>query len=476
MIMASHSRSDPPSRIEQATLLHVAVLLLASSWVFGGNIWWMRTALSLWASLSLPLTVLALLQHGEMGRAARRRIWWLLPWLGMVVLVGLSALNPSFRPMTAEGSPVLVNVGARWPNLPSCVDPAKTLAELWFYAGTYLAAFNLLLVPRHRRHLRKLLFAGVVNCLLLAVFGSMQKLLGAGYYFGASASPNSRFFGTFIYNNHWGAFLTLWLGVGSGLLFHQAGRASGRDLWHSPFSLLLLALLLLAATAPLSASRAATLLVGFTIVVVTVHALARVKAARQTHGESAGALIAVILVVVMIAVGAIGWLAQRSIDERYVETRNVLVGKQPLWEGRLELYRDTWTLAMRKPVFGWGLESFDSTFFLMRPRPLQANRQYESSYAEAHSDWLQSVAETGFVGTLLLALMGLVPLLGALKRAAITPLPAYLLLGCTLVCVYAAIEFPFANGAVVVSFWVIFFICLRLGRSHQGDPTTEARH
>ena len=376
--------------------------------------------------------------------------------------------------MTAEGSLVLVNVGARWPNFPSCVDPAKTLAELWFYAGTYLAAFNLLLVPRHRRHLRQLLFAGLVNCLLLAVFASMQKLLGAGFYFGAASSPNSRFFGTFIYNNHWGAFLTLWLGVGGGLLFHQAGRASGRDLWHSPFSLLLVALLLLAATAPLSASRAATLLAAFTIVTVTIHALTRIKAARQAHGRSVWPPVTVILIVVTIAAAAIGWLAQRSIDERYVETRNALVGKQPLWEGRLELYRDTWTLAMRKPAFGWGLESFDSTFFLMRPRPLQANRQYESSYAEAHSDWLQSVAETGFVGTLLLVLMGLVPLLGALRRAAIAPLPAYLLLCCTLVSLYAAIEFPFANGAVVVSLWTIFLIGLRLGRSHQGEQTTEA--
>ena len=470
-MMASHSRYNPLARIEQATLVHVGVLLFASSWVFGGNIWWMRTALALWASLSLPITMLALWQHGEMGRAARRRIWWLLPWLGMVALVGLSTLNPSFRPMTAEGSLVLVNVGARWPKLPSCVDPAKTLGELWFYAGTYLAAFNLLLVPRHRRHLRQLLFAGVVNCLLLAVFGSMQKLLGAGYYFGAAASPNSRYFGTFIYNNHWGAFLTLWLAVVSGLLFHQSQKTSGRDLWHSPFSLLLVALLLLAATAPLSASRAATLLVAFTMALVTIHALTRIKVSREVQGRSVWPPIVVILLVVTISVGAIGWLAQRSIDERYVETRNALTGKQPLWQGRLELYRDTWALAMRKPIFGWGLESFDSTFHLMRPRPLEAGRQYESSYAEAHSDWLQSFAETGFAGTLLLSLMGLVPLLGALKRANLTPLPAYLLLGCTLVSLYAAIEFPFANGAVVVSFWTIFFICLRLGRGDQTEPT-----
>lgn len=447
--------------LEHICLIHGIVLLTSSAFIFGGNIWWMRTLLSCWASLSLPIAIAAFVQSGEPGRVARRKAWWLLPWLGFIGLVVLSSLNPSFRPMIAEGSKVLVNLGARWPNLPSCTEPATALAELWFYAGIYLSAFNLLIVPVRRNHLHTLLYVGIATCLLIGVYGTMQKLLGAGFYFGAATSPNARYFGTFIYNNHWGAFLTLWLAVAAGLIHHHASRHTGRDLWHSPFSLLLVALLLLAATAPLSASRAATLLAAVTMAIVTIHALTRVKAARQAHGKSVGPPIVVILVVVTIAVGAIVWLAQRSIDERYVETRNVLVGKQPLWEGRLELYRDTWTLAMRKPWFGWGFESYAATFSLMRPRPLEANRQYESSYAEAHSDWLQSVAETGFVGTTLVILMGLLPLAASLRHRPRSPTVRYGLFGCSLIMLYAMIELPFANGAVLATFWLIYFSLCR---------------
>lgn len=465
---SSHHASITP--LEKATLIHVAVLMLSSSWVFGGNIWWMRTALSVWATLGVPLTVLALWQHGDSGRAARRRIAWLTPWVAFVIIVGFSCLNPSFRPMVAEGAPVLVNVGPRWPSLPSCVSPEKTLNELWFYAGTYLAAFNLLLVPRHRRPLRWLVFAGVVNCLILAVYGSMQKLMGTSLYFGAATSPNLRFFATFIYNNHWGAFLILWLSAAGGLLFFQADRASGRDLWHSPFSLLAAALLLMAATAPLSASRAAMLLATVVVAVVTLHGLLRVKSLRQQSGLTIWPPVLIILLLVGAATGAIGWLAERSINARYVETRQALARSQPIWQERLELYRDTWKLALRKPLFGWGLESYASTFTLMRPRPLEPNRQYESSYAEAHSDWLQSLAETGIAGTVLVVLMGVVPLVGQWRRSRPSPLAAYLLLGCTLASLYALIEFPFANGAVVISFWVLFFTALRLGSAR--SPTS----
>jgi O-antigen ligase len=458
----THQDSMPPRTVlEQCTLLHVLVLLLSASWLFGGNIWWMRTALSIWASCSVLITLAAFLQPGDRGREARRRSWWLLPWLLFIIMILASALNPSFTPMTAEGSIVLVNTGARWPNLPSCIEPAKTLHELWFYAGVYLSGFNLLLVLRRRRLLQMVLLVGMVNCLLLAVYGTMQKLLGAGYYFGAAVSPNPRFFGTFIYNNHWGTFMILWLGVGAGLLFYHATRHSGRDLWHSPVGALLVALLLMATTAPLSASRAATAMALATMALVMVRAMLRIRDSRRGESKSSWPPVAAMLLIAALACGAIGWLAQRSINERYVETRAVITGEKSLFEGRMMLYRDTWNLAMRQPWFGWGLESYASTYHLIRPRPLQANRQYETSYAEAHSDWLQSVAETGLVGTTLAVLMGLIPLAGSLRRVPGSPITRYAWFGCSLVLLYAWIEFPFANGAVVIAFWIIFFSACR---------------
>lgn len=456
--------SDSPhtyTLLEKLLLVHLLGLLLGSSWVFGGNIWWMRGTLSWWATAGVFLTVAAFAQSGESGREARRKAWWLLPWLLVCGQIAASAFNPSFQAMTAEGERVLVHLGERHRRWPSTVDPVPTLRELWLYAGVYLSAFNLLLIPRSRRLLRILLTVGAVNCLCLAIFGTMQKLLGAGFYFGAAESPNARYFGTFIYNNHWGAFMILWLGAAGGLLYHHGSRYRGRDLWHSPFSGAIVGLLFIAASGPVSASRAATAMAAGFIAGLVVHGAMLIVAARRQARRSVAAPVMALLLVALGASGGIGWLAQRSLAERYTETRAALLDERSIFAGRMELYRDTWELAMRKPVFGWGFESYGAAFQLVRPRPIAAHRQYENSYTEAHSDWLQAVAELGFVGTGLVILMGLIPLCSAWRGGKHGPISRYVLLGCLLVCMYAWVEFPFANAAVLITFWLLLFAACR---------------
>jgi hypothetical protein len=45
-----------------------------------------------------------------------------------------------------------------------------------------------------------------------------------------------------------------------------------------------------------------------------------------------------------------------------------------------------------------------------------------------------------------------------------SPLTSYLLAGCGLLVFYAALEFPFDNGAVVIAFWVCLFCGVHYGR------------
>ena len=63
----------------------------------------------------------------------------------------------------------------------------------------------------HRRRVIRVVVAVVVgNALALAVFGTAQKLTGAtGLYFGSVRSPQDYFFASFVYDNHWGAFVLL---------------------------------------------------------------------------------------------------------------------------------------------------------------------------------------------------------------------------------------------------------------------------
>lgn len=461
------------TKLQTAVLVHVAVLVVASSWIYGGNIWWARPLLAAWASLGVVLTLAAIAQPGDEGRSARRKTLWLIPWAAFVVLVLISCLNPSFFPIQIEGQTAFVHRGALHENWPSTVQPRVTLLELWFGAGVYLAAFNLLLTVTSRRALRKFLIVCAVSAVLLAVLGTMQKLSGRGYYFGAEKSPNPRFFSTFIYYNHWGAFMVLWLAAIAGMIFHHATRHQARNLWHSPFMVIVMAALFLALTGPVSASRSATAMTALIMLIVVVHALVHIAAHRRARKQRIGPPIAALLILVMIAIGSTAWLANRSINERYADTRLMLSKQQPFLAERMDLYRDTWTLAKQQPVFGWGLGSYGTAFMLIRSRPLEENRQYESIYEDAHSDWLESITESGFVGTTLLVLMGILPLCSLRSAALKHPVVVYPLLGCGVIALYAWLEFPFGNGAVIISFWALLFAGIRYGQLHQSRLNTS---
>lgn len=449
------------SKLDKIVLIHVGVLILGSTWAYGGNIWWARTALSIWAGFGLPIALAGFFQRDQANERARRKAWWLLPPALYAALVIASAFNPSFKFATIEGELLMTHTGAARPAWPSTVNATDSLRSLWFGVGVYLSAFNVALVLRSRAALRFLLVLIAANTLVLSVFGTLQKLTGAGFYLGAAVSPNVRFFSTFIYNNHWGAFMILSLATAAGLLFYHAKKHEGRDLWHSPFSAALLGILLIAVTAPVSASRAATGMAAVLTIIATIHALLRIIAARRRSSRSAWPLISLVLAFVVAAAAAAGWLGFRSITERYTETRRVIDQNQSIWGARAELYRDTWELARQKPVFGWGLDSYSAAFQLIRPRPLQASRQYESSYGTAHNDWLQSIAETGFAGTILLLATFAVPLSRLPARQLRHPLTAYPVLGIGLILLYAGVEFPFSNGAVLITFWILLFTTIR---------------
>ncbi|HEY9248177.1 MAG TPA: hypothetical protein VIO38_03560, partial [Rariglobus sp.] len=207
----SRTSSSSLSWLEKAVLVHAALLLLGASWIYGGNIWWMRVALSCWATLGAGLTVTAFFQAGSRGRDARRKAPWLIPLALFCGLVLLSAANPSFRAVHIDGGTSYIQTGAAHPGWPSTIAPGLSLRSVWLGAGVYLSAFNLAAVLQSRSALRGLLVLIASNTLALSVLGTVQKLAGSGFYFGAAHSPNIRFFATFIYYNHWGAFMILGL-------------------------------------------------------------------------------------------------------------------------------------------------------------------------------------------------------------------------------------------------------------------------
>ncbi len=455
--------------LELGTVAHVGILLLFASWAFGGGTAWARTLISCWGSLGLIITVMAgrsRFAKGERRQSPRR---WLWPLAGFNLLVLLSCLNPSFTPMVYESQALLAFTGPVHPRLPSTAYPAVSLEHLWLFDSIYLSCFNLLLVIRRRQALRVLLLVCSGNAILLSVFGTFQKFASDGLYFGLVRAPNARFFATFVYSNHWAAYIVLLIAAGAGLVFHYAKRQGPGPFSGSPVTSGIIGLLLMMITPTLAGSRAGTVLVLALLGACAGHALLIIRRGRPTHGESAALPVASVALCVVVTIAGAIYLGRESLEERWHDTQGQW--QEGMLGERLKLYADTAHLAAEHPLFGWGLGSFEQILQLIRPRPLEANRQYEHSYVDAHSDWLQSLAETGVVGTLLVTLTGLLPLWSSRSRRFASPIPAYLLGGCGLILLYAGMEFPFGNPAVMIAFWVCFFSAIQYARLQgRGTP------
>ena len=447
------------------TLAHVGVFLVGTTWAFGGGYESLRPILAWWGSLGLLITLTALQDHDAWRDGWMRPLIWLPPLIAFNVLVFAASHNPSFREVTFGPDIMLVNSGGH-SGLPSSARPGDALRALWLFDAIWISAFNLALVIRQRRALRGLLAVAVVNAGALAVFGTVQKLSHAkGLFFGAVPSPQKAFFSSFIYHNHWGSFAVLMMAAGLGLVWHHARRRDTRDIYHSPAFAGLVVVLILAITVPLSTSRSCTLLTIGLLGGAFGHWIVRLVQKRRRSAESIAPTVVGACLALALAGAAVWHVASDTIMARIAKTHEQLeqFGVPGNVDSRGQLYRDTWRMARAKPWFGWGMASYPHVFTLYNTRESKLDR-LPVFYRDAHSDWLQALAEHGFIGTALLGLCGLLPLLRLRARHFSSPLAAYLLAGCGLILLFAWIEFPFGNIAVVLTWWLCFFAAVQYAR------------
>ena len=469
-------RSRRPGLLATLVLVQVGVFVVFTSWAFGGQVPWARQVIAGWGAVGVVLFVAAVCVRprpaGEHVTAAIRCLW---PLLLFDVLVGLSCFNPSFNEVLIGGEPSLVmGEPLRW--LPSSARPLLAAHELWQFNVFVLSCFNLCLALPTRRLVRTVLFILGGNAVALAVFGTFQKLGGAdGLWFGLVPSTNPKFFSTFVYPNHWGAFTLLNTAVCLGLLQHFLRRRGDRDLWHTPVPLAVLATLLLAATIPLSASRSSTVLLAVLLLGFLAHLIGWVRRHRRETHRSAAGPVAAILLAAGLAVAAIGFLGREVIVQRTRLTAEQVtqIAREETLNSRLTLYRDTWRMAAARPWCGWGLESYAHVFRIFNTQRAAESWVWIPFYARAHNDWFQSLAEVGFAGTGLRALLVLAALRTVPWRRVDSLLPRYLLGGCGLVLLYAWVEFPFANPAVMLTFCATFCCALRYAALDPRDPPAK---
>jgi O-antigen ligase len=194
-----------------------------------------------------------------------------------------------------------------------------------------------------------------------------------------------------------------------------------------------------------------------------IHLLTRLIRHRRRRHQSTLAPVAGIAIAALLALGAICFLGHDVIAQRTQLTSEQFasLAKEDTLNSRLTLYRDTWRMAAEKPWFGWGLDSYAHVFRIFNTQRAVELWVWIPFYAKAHNDWLQSLAEVGFIGTGLLALLVLLPLLSVRWSRVESSLPRYLLAGVALVLLYAWVEFPFANPAVLLTCCATFYCAIR---------------
>lgn len=461
--ISSHRRPLQP--LEWVVLFHLGAMVAFATWAFGGGAEWVRTALA-WGGSAGVLVLLAHLRHAENRKTDGRRVLlWLGPLAALDALTLVACLSPSFRPVSLGLDTMLVPVEfPAW--RPSSARPVTAVYELWLFNALYLSAFNLLVIIRQRRTLRGFLVFMGINALALAVFGTVQKLTHAtGLFFGLVESPQPFFFSSFVYHNHWGSFAILLTAACLGLTWHFSRRRESRDFLHSPAATWLVVVLTLAATVPLSGSRSCSLLMMVLMGLAAVHVLTRIFVGRRHYRQTLWLPLSGLAVAAVLAAASVWFVAQDSIGLRLAKSREQIgtMRAEGTIGARAVLYRDTWAMARDRLWFGWGTGSYPHVFQLYNTIEPNSDR-LPVYYADAHSDWLQSVAEHGLVGTLLLGLCALAPLAGLRPRHFGNPTAAYLLAGCALVLVYAWVEFPFGNAAVVLTWWLAYFCAIRYAR------------
>lgn len=453
---------ESPIQSQRLALLHAGAVVILTAWVFGGNATRTYIPLAVLAAFAWPLTIGEIVDRFRTrNRHAWRSFLSLSPLLGFCLLVAISALNPSHRPDVFFETAVLRPIEhLRW--LPTSGRPALSAGECFWLASLYLTGWNLFWCVSDRIALRRLAFVLVFNAAVLAVFGTIYRLVGTeGLLFGLVPSTNSELFASFIYRNHWGAFAVMHVCLALALAWDEARGQDLRASLHTRAPALLVAALALAATAPISGSRSITVLMTLifigTSIHFTVHRWARAK--NRLHAVISAGLLGLVVLSAALAIYA---LSAPVVASRWDDTLQQIDAERAgrAHYSRLQLYRDAWHLAQAKPVFGWGLECFGNFFALYYTAP-RDSAGIRDVYVDAHNDWLQSLGETGFVGTALVIAMAAVPFVMTMRRVRLRLVSKYTLCGPCLIAAYAWLELPFANHAVIAMWWVVFFLGLK---------------
>jgi O-antigen ligase len=470
----------PLHPFEKAFAIAASAHLCFLPWAIGARTPWAQVTSLCLGLLALAIALWPRRYEGELApqgaftlhpgpRLLRFPIFWLgLLFLGLVLC---QALNPSWLRATAGVYWWIAKVEhITW--LPSGVDAPFERMNAWrmlcIWGGAWALGCALWIGVTRRAGLMWVLNCVAVNGTVIALVAILQKVTGAQKILWVFPSIARSFHGTFVYENHAGAYLNLMLVLVSGLALWHYVRGLRRLERSTPAPIYVFMAVVIAASLLMGKSRAAiVLLVAFVVVALVV-----MLAWRARQGSVGGGLVTGLLVA-----GAIGFLATTAV---FLNLKTGLQEVQTLWSGqdkvsmmvREKARSATLDMFEDRMLTGWGAGSFRHVFpTFQRNYPeiyLEPGGRRMFAWDHAHNDHVQLLAEVGVIGYGLVALgfvWGLAHWLGC--RGFSQPNLVLYLMGLGFALAHAWVDFPLYNTAVLVTFVALGVATLRWAEIEQ---------
>jgi len=328
-----------------------------------------------------------------------------VPLAAFAVLVGASLFNLSYMPV--PGVPGKWEWVQDWiKGLPSTVDRATTLKEVLPWLAAFLLGGALRQAAFDRMGVRWLWGALVIHGFLVAMVGVWFYFADNSLILGLYRDPYGYHFASFIYRNHWAAYVillvTLALGFAMSALRRWRTERAGLDVVLPGIGLALL----IALTLPMPGSRSGMVVVCLLFLGAFSY-MGWVLVRTRGKGKSLAARWLPVLLLtgfLGLTIGAgvglnVGGI-QKHIKRTESQLRGLGDGEQDL---RWKLTRDTTRMAMDRPVWGWGVGSFGIIFPKYQGDYLRdKNGLITGRVLNAHNDWAHMWAETGVIGMIVL--------------------------------------------------------------------------
>jgi hypothetical protein len=309
-----------------------------------------------------------------------------------------------------------------------------------------------------------------MNGFALAAIGAAFHFAQADKLLGFEDAPEpDYFFATFFYKSHWAAYGALSAFAGTALALRSwPGLIRGNPNAKGRFCLFGAASLLTAMTLALPRSRAGAVLAVLLVIGFLATLLVTLLRSTQVVGRARLLLAAVVAAAALASVGyGVKLDADRGRAD-FLRTKQQIASAENggAIDLRVLLSRDTWRMARARPVFGWGLGCFEMVFPLFQGSYLRGPDGLPNARFEfAHDDWLQMAAETGMVGLAVLLLPALAIFRSGWRKGG--PAGRWGLAGCGLIALYAWVDFPLNNPAVLV-LWTVLLVSA--GGMGSGQP------